>query len=115
MSAKKNIIVNLQVEGTHNWPGCAFDEVAFLSDPHRHVFHITVKKEVFHDNRDIEIIMFKREIEAWIKDRYGMYGNFQNKSCEMLAEEILEQFEARYVSVLEDGENGAEAFKYWKP
>jgi len=51
---KTDVIVKLQVEGLHNWPAAreVFPEVGFLSDLHRHMFHIEAKKEVFHDDRD---------------------------------------------------------------
>ena len=65
-----NVIVKLQVEGLHNWPDAAkvFPEVGFLSDLHRHMFHITCKKKVNHDDRDVEFIMFKRDIQDYLKE-----------------------------------------------
>ena len=49
---KTNVIVTMAVEGLHNWPDArnVFPEVGFLSDMHRHMFHITLKKQVFHDD-----------------------------------------------------------------
>jgi len=113
---KTNVIVKLQVDGTHNWPYAAniFPEVAFLSDIHRHVFHITVKKAVNHDDRDTEFIIFKRDILDYLRDKYYDFGKrtheFGAKSCEMIAREIFEYFECEYVSVYEDNENGAEVY-----
>ena len=48
---KTNVIVKLQVDGIHCWPDAeeVFPEVGFLSDPHRHMFHITCKKRVNQD------------------------------------------------------------------
>ena len=46
----------------HQWENCPIEEVAYLKDLHRHTFFIECKKEVTHDDRDIEIICFKREI-----------------------------------------------------
>lgn len=112
---KTNIIVKLQIEGIHNWPEAseiAGEEVSYLNVLHRHIFYITCKKEVFHDNRDIEFIMFKHEIEQFIYDEYFEYEKklhvFNSKSCEMIAREILDNFELNYCSVFEDNENGAE-------
>ncbi len=43
-----NVIVKLAVDGLHNWPDAKkiFPEVGFLSDIHRHMFHVTLKKKV---------------------------------------------------------------------
>jgi hypothetical protein len=103
-----NIIVTLQIEGTHNWPECPFEEVSFLRHPHRHTFFITCKKKVFHSDRDIEIIMLKRSILKHLYDNFK--GKFGSLSCEMIAEHLLNEFELNYCSVLEDNENGAEVY-----
>jgi len=49
-----NIIINLEFEATHCWPECPIEEVAFLRSPHRHVFHVQMKRDVAHDDRDVE-------------------------------------------------------------
>lgn len=102
---KTNIIVNLQWEAIHSWSKCPLPEVAFLKHPHRHIFHICAKKEVTHDDRQVEIIMFKRKILEYLNQWDNDLGD---QSCEMLAKELAHQFELSYCSVLEDGENGAE-------
>ena len=113
---KTNVIVKLQVEGIHWWKDAknVFPEVGFLSDAHRHIFHITCKKRVFHDDRDVEFIMFKRDIIEYLEHEYFNFESrtheFGAKSCEMLAKEILEEFDCVYVSVFEDDENGAEVY-----
>lgn len=113
---KTNVIIKLSIEGLHNWPEARnmFPEVAFLSDMHRHVFHFTLKKRVYHDNRDIEFIMFKRDVEQYLRGKFWredyrclMFGPM---SCEMIAKQLLECFECEYVSVWEDNENGAEVY-----
>jgi len=109
-----NIIVKLAIDGLHSWPDARqiFPEVGFLSDDHRHMFHITLKKKVTHSDRDIEFIMFKRDVMDYLNMRYyrSDYRShyFGAKSCEMIARELLEKFECEYVSVFEDDENGAE-------
>lgn len=114
---KTNVIVRLAVEGLHNWPDAkhVFPEVAFLSDVHRHVFHMELKKRVHHDDRDIEFIMFKRDVTEYLHKKYYKEDYrchfFGPKSCEMIARELLEYFDCEYVSVWEDLENGAECFK----
>ena len=113
----KNIIVNLQFEATHNWPECPYEEVKYLQYEHRHVFHICCKKRVEHNDRDVEIIMLKKDIECYLIHKYcevsrvfGVHsiGKLGRTSCEDLAEELMTEFELNYCSVLEDGENGAE-------
>lgn len=110
------VFVKLEVEGLHCWPAARemFQEVAYLSDPHRHIFHVECKKEVFHDDRDVEFIMFKHEVKKYFgkyyKPELGMC-DFGSKSCEMLAKEILEQFDCLSVTVSEDNENGAIVYK----
>lgn len=118
-----NIIVNLRIEGIHNWPDAKkiFPEVGFLSDSHRHIFYICAKKEVSHDDRDVEIILFKRLILKYFHEKYNPkypeVGPFKfgAMSCEMIARELLEEFQLEYCSVLEDNENGAEIYKKLEP
>ena len=111
-----NVIAKLEIEGLHNWPAAdkVFPEVGFLSYMHRHKWYITAKKPVYHDDRDVEFIMFKRDIEEWLRNTYWSESSrtheFGAKSCEMLAREILEEFGCNYVSVFEDNENGAEIY-----
>jgi hypothetical protein len=106
------IVIKLEVEGLHRWPQAAEIEpkVAFLSHPHRHIFHVKVIKQVNHDDRDIEIILFKRKVIDYLTTKYATVPrmlDFRSMSCEMIAEEILNQFECKQVEVLEDNENGA--------
>lgn len=114
MNTEKSMIwVSFQKEGIHCYPAAAtipaLDDVKFLSYPHRHIFHFKVWIEVFHDDRDIEFIQFKRWLEA-------CYTNgtleLNYKSCEMIARElhsrITSEFPIRevWISVSEDNENG---------
>jgi hypothetical protein len=114
---KINIVVTLQVEGVHNWPECPIEEVNFLKQLHRHLFKIKCKKEVSHDDRDVEIIQLKRKIQYHLKTEYGigyegLNGcHFGRMSCEQIALELVRTFDLNYCEVLEDGENGAEITK----
>lgn len=117
MTTKTNIIVRFQIEGFHNWPAAKklLPKVAFLSDRHRHVFYVECKKAVSHSDRDVEIILFKREVTQYLFKKYAKAGaphvcEFGAMSCEMIAEELLKKFQLEYCSVLEDNENGAECF-----
>ncbi|MDC3266349.1 hypothetical protein OAU13_00320 [bacterium] len=120
---KKKIWVTFQKEGIHCYPAAATDpklkDVAFLGNPHRHMFHFKVSLEVFHDDRDVEFILLKRELE-------GLYGRGTLKldymSCEMIAEELLTYMESQYpgrdvtINVSEDNENGCElVYERFKP
>lgn len=111
-----NVIVTLKIDGMHNWPDARkiFSEVGFLSDLHRHEFHIKLSYRVSHSDRDREFIMFKRDVQDYLRKKYYRedYRShfFGAMSCEMIAKELLEYFECVYVSVWEDGENGAEVY-----
>jgi len=115
---KKMIWVTFQKEGIHKYPAALTDpklatgdeyDVSFLGYPHRHIFHFKVAIEVFHDDRDIEFIQFKR----WLENLYkGAILALDYKSCEMIAEDLYTQINARHpgravtIEVSEDGENG---------
>jgi len=116
---KSKIWVTFRREGIHKYPAALTDpklktgdeyDVSFLGYPHRHMFHFKVAIEVFHDDRDIEFIQFKR----WLENLYGK-GTLEldYKSCEMIATDLYQQINARYpnrettIDVSEDGENGA--------
>lgn len=114
---KTEIIITFAVDGMHNFPAAKklFPEVFFLSDPHRHMFHFKVYKEVYHDDRDIEFIMFKRTVMNYLHTKYYSIHlrtlEFGAQSCEMLAKEILTKFDCTQVEVWEDAENGARVTK----
>jgi len=114
-SAQRQIWVTFQREGIHKYPAALEDprlaDVSFLGHPHRHIFHFRVSIDVWHNDRDIEFIQFKRWLEA-------LYSGQQNclqldyKSCEMIADDLYTEIATRYpdrnitISVSEDGENG---------
>lgn len=104
--------VTHQFEGIHQYEE-APEAVAFLRYPHRHMFHVTLWLEQFHNERDVEYIMLKR----WLADHLTTMvksGNIPvTSSCETIAEligyRISEANQGRKVKVevTEDGENGA--------
>ena len=112
MIKQKFIWVTFQKEGIHKYPD-APQGVEFLKYPHRHIFHFKVELEVFHDDRDVEFILFKRELEKLFAD-----GTLQldYKSCEMIADDLAFYIQAKYpkrdlvITVSEDGENGATCY-----
>jgi hypothetical protein len=104
-----NIVITIRTSftATHNWPECPFPEVAFLRNEHRHTFQVEMKWPVQHDDRDKEFIMTRREVDQYIRENFSN-KNMGRKSCEMIAQELMLRFRACFVSVFEDGENGAE-------
>jgi hypothetical protein len=116
---KNRIWVTFQKEGLHRYPAAAtdpklctgkWDDVGFLGYEHRHIFHFRVEVDVFHDDRDIEFIQFKRWCER-LFDNGTLRLNY--KSCEMIADDLANVIHAQYpgrgitITVAEDGENGA--------
>ena len=110
----KTIWVTFKKEGIHKYPAALEDpnlaDVSFLGYPHRHMFHFKVWIEVFHDDRDIEFIQFKR----WLESLYQGTLELDYKSCEMIADELADQIQTKYpgrqvrIEVSEDGENGCD-------
>ena len=124
-NASRMIFVQFQKEGIHKYPAALTDpqlatgdeyDVSFLGYPHRHIFHFRVWIDVWHNDRDIEFIQFKR----WLENLYrGTDNNTKNsvlaldyKSCEMIADDLYTQIADKYpgrsvwIEVAEDGENG---------
>lgn len=106
---KKFITIKTTFPAIHQWEGCPIEEVTYLRNPHRHIFHVTLKFAVNHNNRDIEFISLKNKIEEYIQKWY-YNKNLGNASCEDIAEDLGNHFLAHCVAVLEDNENGAEIF-----
>jgi len=122
MNPTKSIWVTFRKEGVHKYPAALDDpklatgdeyDVSFLGYPHRHIFHFRVAIEVFHDDRDIEFIQFKRWLENLYKEDVVQ---LDYKSCEMIAEDLYKEISTRYpgrfveIEVSEDGENGCTIF-----
>ena len=108
------IWVKFQKEGIHMYPAALEDpnlaDVSFLGYPHRHMFGFLVAIDVFHEDRDIEFIQFKR----WLLSLYEQGTLELNyKSCEMISDDLAEKIMERYpdrallIEISEDGENGS--------
>ena len=117
--ADRKIWVTFRKEGIHKYPAAATDpalatgdeyDVSFLATAHRHMFHFRVWIDVWHNDRDLEFIQFKRWLENLYRDSTL---SLDYKSCEMMADDLYNQIAARYpdraiwIDVSEDGENGA--------
>lgn len=116
---KRWIEVQFQKEGIHYYPGADTHpdlatgneyDVSFLGTQHFHYFYFTVKIEVFHNNRDLEFIQFRRWLER-LYDSGTLLMNHQ--SCEMLAEGLHSKIKEKWpgrdmvISVAEDNLNRA--------
>ena len=123
---ERSIWVTFRKEGVHMYPGADsdpklatgdWDDVSFLGVPHRHIFHFRVRIEVFHDDRDIEFIQFKRWLERlYSNSAEGEVLVLDHRSCEMIADELYEKISTKYpsrfveIEVSEDGENGCQIY-----
>ena len=107
---KRYIVIKTQFEGIHCWPECDTPEVIFLKHPHRHIFYVMMKWEVFHNDRDKEFITMKRLVEDYISLHFRG-KNLGRMSCEDLADKLHFKFkDSCFVSVFEDDENGVEVY-----
>ena len=123
MNTQTNIVVKFVMEGFHYWKD-APKQVAFLRDNHRHLFHFRLEKKVDHADRDIEIILFGRQVKEYLIKRYGSKSSedlsgsniywleFGPRSCEMIGEDLMRTFNLDVAEVLEDGENGSITYKF---
>ena len=116
MAKETMIWVTFEQEAIHRYPAAATDpqlatgdeyDVSFLANPHRHIFKFKVAIQVFHNDRDIEFIQFKRWLKTLVKNQLDY------KSCEMISDDLYRQIGERYpgrnvqIDVSEDGENGS--------
>ena len=108
---KTSVFITTQKEFIHQYKD-APEEVSYLRYPHRHIAHIKVEVEVFHDDREIEFIMLKHQIDKLLSTMEAT-NKLSNNSCEMIANTILDYIHENYgtnrdieIVVSEDGENG---------
>lgn len=105
------VFCSLAVDGIHRWEDCPIEEVKFLRDDHRHMFFVRAYAPVEHQNRFIEFIELKHKILDYLKARYWDEQKrshyFGKMSCEMIAEELIKQFDLCQCECSEDLENGA--------
>jgi len=100
------VFVRLQFEALHRWPDCPVtSDVFFLRNLHRHIFHVEMGWKV-QQVREIEFIEQKNKVLRFIRGEWEG-RNLRRMSCEKIAHILLEKFGCTYVSVSEDGENGA--------
>lgn len=122
-SKSTTVRCNLQFEGVHCYPEAPL-EVAYLREPHRHIFNVEVEVDVFDNDREIEFIMLGHQIKKYIKsfshDEYGVV-QLGSWSCEKVANaivgellDIIPKSNQRdiIVTVMEDNENGATVYNW---
>jgi len=107
---KSYIKVRTEFEGFHFYPnaGDINSRIKFLETEHRHIFKVEVKISVTHLDRELEFFLVKWALQDFIQS-----GNRNHMSCEMIAEQILNDHlipsygaDRNYeITVSEDGES----------
>jgi len=103
-------VVTTTFEGIHSWPDIPVEHPKqFLKNPHRHLFHVTMRIEQLHNNRDVEYLVAKDDLISCC----NCLNLGSSASCEDIASELIVLMSSRYPNrrlcceVTEDGENGA--------
>lgn len=118
-SMQTTIFCRTKFEGVHCYPD-APAEVHFLRSMHRHMFNIEVEMDVMHDDREVEFITLKHDVNDWVRERLDDKGiwHMNTLSCEQVARMLMQHLEAKYgndrctiITVDEDGENGATVYE----
>jgi len=107
------IFVRTTFVGYHNWPE-APEEVDFLRNRHRHVFHVEVHFPIIAD-RQLEFFIMKRVVNEAINFTFphdNLNGEFElgENSCENICltlEGYLTKYNPTKIIVSEDNENGS--------
>ena len=100
------IFVRFTQPGFHHWPQPT-PERSYLGQRHRHLFHVEVRLQVEHDDREVEF----HDLLDFARARFPG-GELGPQSCEMLARSLGKEIARRFqraveVAVSEDGEVGA--------
>jgi len=108
---KIRIVARTSFEGIHRWAQCPIEEVSYLRNYHRHIFNVIAKAYASHDDRDIEFVELSHKIRQYLTEKY--YDNhykclfLDDKSCEMIANDLCYEFKLYECEVNEDGEGGS--------
>jgi len=86
-TTKTFIKIRTNFEGFHRYPNASQIDprIKFLEHNHRHMFYVTVKIGVTHLDRELEFFLTKWALENFLNE-----GDQNHKSCEMIAQEILQ-------------------------
>lgn len=101
---RKTVFIRTMFIAFHKWDE-APPHVQYLRSLHRHVFHVELHKIVTENNREIEFITLRADVDRFLRERYDQ--GCSSHSCEEFAQRLFEYFNASKVIVSEDGENGA--------
>lgn len=116
---KSSIIVTWDFEAVHHFVGVKENDTHdFLRFPHRALFKCKAKLEVFHGDRELDLLEVKDFLKTLVK-RHISKDATSAMSCEDFAKFFYGKLYANYsrdvhrprnisVSVFENGENGAE-------
>jgi hypothetical protein len=109
------IWVTFQLEGFHQWKD-APEEVDYLRNVHRHMFHFKVGLEVFSNDREVEFHILKNFLLEMVGHDFSLTMNKEigeGESCEKIAESVRDILQQEYglrraldIEVSEDGECG---------
>jgi len=110
------IFIRTQFAHVHRWPNApkhgslANLVIGFLSEPHRHMFHVRISVSVSGLDREIEFLDFKQYVDNYIESQIN--AGWHTASCEQMAASIAmylvnNNIPVASVEVSEDGENGA--------
>lgn len=103
------IEVTFREQGFHRWPD-APERRSYLRHTHRHLFHVTVRIRVTHDERQIEFHDLLDDCRGVFR---RMVQSQEGASCETMARQLLSHVISAYdsvqarVTVSEDGECSA--------
>lgn len=115
----KMIWVTFRKSGQHFYPLAGtqgLEDVDYLRYPHRHLFHFKIAVQVFHDDRELEFHQLLNFLDSNVTCK-----KLNNKSCEMIADDIATLLAEKYtnkegdkarrceIEVAEDGECGVVA------
>jgi hypothetical protein len=104
MNVEISVYIRTTFEGFHRWKE-APQELLYLRDYHRHIFHVEVIYKVKHGDRDKEFITLKNRMDDYLMKWKNKYFD---ESCEQIAMDIaMSRDDIEGVRVSEDGENGA--------
>lgn len=110
------VITYNEIGGAHRWPN-ADGEHSYLNHFHRHIFVIECRFAVSHANREIEIFDMQETINQYFIENHAQFHtifDFDTKSCETIADEIINAFSEKNIiscTVREDGRGGACAWR----